>query len=109
MPTLDSSKPARRTGDRGFLQDLIRPASDVPRAPIEQEDFDQILLERYMVQSGSGMLRQAYYSLKPLIPRPVQIAMRRRYAQMRKLQDGCPVRLKIQSARFSLLLINQFR
>jgi hypothetical protein len=93
MPTLDRPTAAPRSRDRGFLRDLLRPASDVPTAPIEKEDFEHYLLERYNVKKDSGALRQTYYALKPLIPRALQIAMRRRYAQVQALPKfpGWPV------------------
>lgn len=50
-----------------------------PRASMS-EGAEHFLLERYKgVGEGSAVLR-AYYALRPLIPRPVQLAMRRRYA-----------------------------
>jgi hypothetical protein len=85
MPTLDKPTATLRPSDRGFLRDLLRPAADVPTAPVEKEDFEHFLLERYHVANESGMLRKTYYALKPVIPRAVQIAMRRRYAQIRPL------------------------
>ena len=39
------------------------------------------LFERYKASDGVSALLRGYYALRPLIPRPVQIAMRRRYAR----------------------------
>jgi len=51
-----------------------------PQAP----DFDpeHFLFERYGgPREGQSPLVRAYYTVKPLLPRPLQIAMRRRYAR----------------------------
>ena len=44
-------------------------------------DFRYYLEERYATRPRSARSLTLYYRLKPLIPRRVQIAMRRRYAK----------------------------
>jgi peptidoglycan/xylan/chitin deacetylase (PgdA/CDA1 family) len=41
----------------------------------------EYLFERYVDHGEKSGLLRAYYTVRPLIPRPVQIAMRRRYAK----------------------------
>lgn len=59
---------------------------DDPAAP----DFDpeHFLLERYAQrQDGQSALMRTYYAVKPLLPRPLQIAMRRRLAARRARRE----------------------
>ena len=55
-----------------------------------QEDFDPsyFLYERYAEQEGQSRLLAAYYTAKPLIPRGLQLAVRRIYA--RRQGEGIP-------------------
>jgi peptidoglycan/xylan/chitin deacetylase (PgdA/CDA1 family) len=41
----------------------------------------ELLFERYKETGDKSLLLRAYYTLRPAIPRPVQIALRRRYAR----------------------------
>ena len=62
------------------------PAPNDPAAPdFEPEDF---LLERYARrEGGQSAAMRAYYALKPMLPRRLQIAMRRRHAARRAQRD----------------------
>src|SRR5215210_2220364 len=53
---------------------------------VAQEDFDPtyFLYERYAKQDRQSRLLSAYYTAKPLIPRRVQLAVRRVYARRQK-------------------------
>jgi hypothetical protein len=46
-------------------------------------DLDHYLLERYSDEIG-GWKRKLYYSLRPVIPRPIQIALRQKYQAIQK-------------------------
>jgi peptidoglycan/xylan/chitin deacetylase (PgdA/CDA1 family) len=51
-------------------------------------DPDDFLLERYARrEGGQSALLRAYYAVKPLMPRPLQIAMRRRHAARRAQRE----------------------
>lgn len=57
-----------------------------PAAP--DFDPDHFLLERYAErEEGQSKLMRGYYTLKPLLPRRLQIAMRRRHAARRAHQE----------------------
>ncbi len=57
-----------------------------PAAP--DFDPDHFLLERYAQrEEGQSAVMRAYYTLKPLLPRRLQIAMRRRHAARRAHQE----------------------
>lgn len=46
--------------------------------PLDSESIQQYLFEEYVPRSG-GWKRKLYYAMKPVLPRPVQIALRRKY------------------------------
>ncbi len=48
-----------------------------------EADAEFYLFERYC-SAASGWKRKLYYSMKPVIPRPLQIAMRKRYARVQQ-------------------------
>jgi peptidoglycan/xylan/chitin deacetylase (PgdA/CDA1 family) len=51
-------------------------------------DPDHFRLERYAQrEEGQSALMRGYYALKPLLPRPLQIAMRRRHAARRARRE----------------------
>jgi hypothetical protein len=53
-----------------------------PTAPhLPDLDTERLLYERYAEAGGGSRAQAVYYTVKPLIPRPLQIAMRRRYAK----------------------------
>jgi peptidoglycan/xylan/chitin deacetylase (PgdA/CDA1 family) len=59
---------------------------DDPAAPDFQPEY--FLLERYAQrQEGQSALLRGYYLAKPLLPRPLQIAMRRRHAARRAQRE----------------------
>jgi hypothetical protein len=68
-------------GEGSYLAALLKMADDAPAPAVPGEDIQRYLFEDY-VQDSSGWKRRAYYALKPLIPRPVQLALRRRYVQV---------------------------
>ncbi len=58
---------------------------DPPRADFDPDHFR---LERYAQRKeGQSALMRGYYALKPLLPRPLQIAMRRRHAARRARRE----------------------
>jgi peptidoglycan/xylan/chitin deacetylase (PgdA/CDA1 family) len=78
---------------------------DDPAAP----DFnpEHFLLERYAQrQEGQSALMRTYYAVKPLLPRPLQIAMRRRHAARRARREFPawpiePLLIEHERARFA--------
>jgi hypothetical protein len=60
------------------LDNLLKFQDGLPVSAERRAAFDHLLFERYMDDSG-GWKRRLYYALKPVIPRPVQLALRRRY------------------------------
>jgi hypothetical protein len=63
--------------ERSTLTALLKtPAASEPLD--EGEGVIRYLYERYVDASG-GWKRKLYYALKPVIPRPIQLALRRRY------------------------------
>jgi hypothetical protein len=63
---------------RDALVALMKPEDGFQTVPREEEAIERFLLERYLPQGGNWK-RSLYYRMKPLIPRPVQLALRRRY------------------------------
>lgn len=60
----------------------IASAASADRRPAPGEiDPQNYLLERYEGERRRGLALRAYYGLKPLLPRPLQLALRRLYAQ----------------------------
>jgi hypothetical protein len=49
--------------------------------PVRALDRDTYLYERYTNRGARGPVLRAYYVLKPLMPRPLQLALRRVYAR----------------------------
>jgi hypothetical protein len=58
--------------------DILKPCESDFTAPLDEESIQRFLYEEY-VSTGGGWKRKLYYALKPILPRPVQIALRRRY------------------------------
>lgn len=54
--------------------------------PEGREAFNRLLYERYANDAG-GWKRRMYYAFKPFIPRPVQLALRRRYVGIQAAKD----------------------
>ncbi len=50
-------------------------------------DVEHYLHERYQAKATSSRLRRAYYAAKPMIPRPLQLALRRRYAPIQARRE----------------------
>jgi len=65
---------------RGGIIDILKPLEGDFTPPLGEEDIDRYLFERYIEQGGSWK-RKLYYAVKPLVPRAVQIALRRRYLE----------------------------
>lgn len=60
------------------LDDLLKLQDGLPVPADRRAAFDHLLYERYSEDAG-GWKRKMYYAMKPVIPRPVQLALRRRY------------------------------
>jgi hypothetical protein len=60
---------------------ILKPADGGFIPPVPEEDIERYLYERYTDQGGSWK-RKLYYAMKPMLPRPVQIALRRRYVSV---------------------------
>jgi hypothetical protein len=73
---------------RGGVIDILNPVVGDSLVPLASEHIDRYLFERYVNQGGSWK-RKLYYAMKPLLPRPVQIALRRRYVKI-QAQAGFP-------------------
>jgi hypothetical protein len=62
----------------GGVLDILKPWEGDRTAPLDDENIQRFLYEEY-ISTGGGWKRKLYYALKPVLPRPVQIALRRRY------------------------------
>jgi peptidoglycan/xylan/chitin deacetylase (PgdA/CDA1 family) len=62
---------------------------EVPSSPAALADAAHYLHELYLPSASRSSVLSAYYALKPLIPRRVQLAMRRRYVR-RQLRRTFP-------------------
>jgi hypothetical protein len=62
----------------GGILDILKPREGEYTAPLDSENIRKYLLEEYISQGG-GWKRKLYYAVKPILPRPAQIALRRRY------------------------------
>lgn len=60
------------------IQSLLKIAEEDADVVAVGEGIDKYLFERY-ANDTSGWKRRAYYAVKPLIPRPIQIMLRRKY------------------------------
>jgi len=65
-------------GARSTLRELLKISTGLPEPPPRVPSIDHYLYERY-VQDTHGWKRRAYYALKPVIPRRIQIALRQRF------------------------------
>jgi peptidoglycan/xylan/chitin deacetylase (PgdA/CDA1 family) len=63
---------------RSTLRELLKISEEVREPVSVGTDIGEWLYERYVTDT-QGWKRRLYYSLKPLIPRPIQIALRQRY------------------------------
>ncbi len=72
----DKSRPSA-TG-RSPLRDLLKIAEGVREPDGVTTDLGEWVYERY-VRDDQSWKRRLYYALKPVIPRPIQIALRQRY------------------------------
>lgn len=72
--------PRQREIYRGYVERLLTGESG-PAAHDRAGD-EHFLRERYQDAAGHPRAMRAYYALRPLLPRPVQIAVRRRYARL---------------------------
>src|SRR5512140_3331025 len=55
---------------------ILPPESELP-------DAEQYLFERYQADAA-GWKRKLFYTLKPVIPRPIQLYMRRKYLRVQE-------------------------
>lgn len=78
-----STTPRTPSGPLWPYQSSRGPASHDP-ADLEPFDPREYLYERYASRAGGHRLLRAYYALRPLIPRRVQLAARRAYAPVQR-------------------------
>jgi peptidoglycan/xylan/chitin deacetylase (PgdA/CDA1 family) len=71
--------------DMHSVHRLLKPSSDVVQQANPNGGINCFLLEEYASTHGK-MARSAYYALKPLMPRFLQLALRRRYVEVQKTQ-----------------------
>ncbi len=64
--------------ERSTLRELLKIGEGIPEPEGVETQVGHWLYERY-VNDSQGWKRRLYYALKPIIPRPVQIALRQRY------------------------------
>jgi hypothetical protein len=63
------------------LLSLLKLSQDVLVPPELAPDIDRYLFERY-VQDKRSLIRKIYYLMKPLMPRSVQLGLRRKYSRV---------------------------
>lgn len=81
MSTSDRNPALTEGAALSTLRELLKVCSDLPEPEIPDARIDHLLYERY-VRDTHGWKRRLYYALKPLIPRPVQIALRQRFVSV---------------------------
>ena len=64
--------------ERSTLRELLKVGDGIPEPEGVETQVGHWLYEQY-VDDRQGWKRRLYYALKPIIPRPVQIALRQRY------------------------------
>ncbi len=69
--------------ERSTLRELLKLADGTPEPEGVETRVDHWLYEQY-VDDTQGWKRRLYYALKPVIPRPVQIALRQRYVNVQE-------------------------
>lgn len=67
--------------ERSTIRELLKVPADIPDPADVDGAMDHWLYEGY-VDDSQGWKRRLYYMMKPLIPRPVQIALRQRYVNV---------------------------
>ena len=60
------------------LGSLLKIYPEIPIPAASDRAADRLVYERY-VDDSAGWKRRTYYALKPLIPRPIQLLLRRQY------------------------------
>ena len=88
----------------GELERFWKLATDFD-VPLEncKEEIEKFLLERYKEKNSSGILK-IYYVLKPLIPRKMQILLRRRKARSQKISfPNWPIEEKLENLKREVL------
>lgn len=78
MSMSDSTSALSGGAARSTLRELLKICTGIPEPSMPGPQIDQYLYERY-VQDTHGWKRRAYYALKPIIPRRIQIALRQRF------------------------------
>lgn len=66
---------------RSTIRELLKVPADIPDPQDVELAMDHWLYEAY-VDDSQGWKRRLYYMMKPIIPRPVQIALRQRYVNV---------------------------
>jgi len=78
--------PRQREIYLGYVERVMRSASDTPDQNTRESDADadeeHFLYERYQGESRQSAPVRAYYVLKPLLPRQLQLAARRAYSRV---------------------------
>jgi len=67
--------------ERSTFRELLKVAEHLRDPEGIDTDLSEWLYERY-VSNDPGWKRRLYYALKPVIPRPIQIALRQRYVSV---------------------------
>jgi len=73
--------PAIQGAERSTLRELLKIAEHLRDPEGIDTDLGEWLYERY-VGDAQSWKRRLYYALKPVIPRPIQIALRQRYVSV---------------------------
>lgn len=77
----DGTTPLIAGAERSTIRELLKVPADFPDPAGVEASMDHWLYERY-VDDAAGWKRRLYYMLKPVIPRPIQIALRQRYVKV---------------------------
>ena len=78
MNTSDNLSAIARGAARSTVRELLKVCKNSPDPAEPDGRIDHLLYERY-VEDTHGWKRRLYYLMKPVIPRPVQIALRQRF------------------------------
>ncbi len=72
--------PRQREIYQGYVEHVLR-----PQPPAQEPDDDEYFLyERYQLDGRVSRATRAYYALKPLMPRWLQLAVRRAYSRLQR-------------------------
>jgi hypothetical protein len=71
------------------LGSLLKLFPDIPFPAASHQAADRLIYERY-ADDSAGWKRRAYYVLKPLIPRQIQLVLRRQYVAAQESRTSFP-------------------